>query len=77
MTWQPIETAPRDGTKVLLWCDKDHTVAVGWTVDDGEFAYWDSNSVDGWSYTHWMPLPDPPQKPLTTRPRNASPWLPR
>jgi hypothetical protein len=47
--WQPIETAPRDGTRVLLW-------------DGGPEAYIGYWSGDSWiSYpSHWMPLPDPP-----------------
>jgi hypothetical protein len=59
--WQPIETAPKDGTRVLAW--------DGWSVQTLE--YWDGNEEWGQvgdsdrltvSYpTHWMPLPSPPK----------------
>jgi hypothetical protein len=32
--WKPIETAPRDGTWLLLWCefgDADEPVVARWT----------------------------------------------
>lgn len=52
MKWQPIETAPKDGTDLLLW-----EPSLGQSVI--------AHSVNGewpWFYkpTHWMPLPDPP-----------------
>lgn len=63
--WQPIETAPRDGTSVLLaWRGSvDH----GWYVNlDSENAesYW-VYSCEGFRAieepTHWMPWPEPPK----------------
>lgn len=59
--WQPIETAPKDGTWVLLY----HQYA---RISDW---YWDGqkwhNDVLDWgddepslAPTHWQPLPDPP-----------------
>ena len=72
--WQPIETAPRDGTVILLaqgspW----FSVAAGrwWpeNPDEGErYPWWvadDCNDdlVNGWQKdcpTHWRPLPAPP-----------------
>jgi hypothetical protein len=50
--WQPIETAPKDGTHILLWwrtCP-DHPSVGAWDVDE-EFedrpTHWPS-PVEGW-----------------------------
>jgi Lar family restriction alleviation protein len=57
--WQPIETAPRDGTTVLLWNgskpDGDQ-MAVGFIAPGWRLA-------EIWGATHWQPLPSPP--PIT------------
>ncbi len=64
--WLPIETAPKDGTKVLLHCDKFVPIVCEWHGGSwrniwGEFeSTWPSK----WKPTHWMPLPPSPQKPL-------------
>jgi hypothetical protein len=57
--WQPIKTAPRDGTKILSFV---------WTIYQGGVvvAHWDDNDgfidcdSDFWEPTHWLPLPEPP-----------------
>lgn len=59
--WRPIETAPTDGTRVLVWvagCDElpafqaiaSHHPQAGWAVDEVRPT------------THWMPLPAPPEQ---------------
>lgn len=59
--WQPIETAPRDGTPILGYADGKMA-----TVKWNDYDFWDlfvcgSWAEDGeWNPTHWMPLPDPP-----------------
>ncbi len=69
-TWQPIGTAPADGTIVLVWCDK------------GEFGYHLAGYYDGsWiehsgayklteEYTglpvRWSPLPRAPELRAST-----------
>lgn len=62
MEWQPIRTAPKDETEVLLYLE-DYSenvsgVFVGYYERKG---FWRSGS-DGWRWypTHWMPLPKPP-----------------
>lgn len=66
--WQPIETAPRDGTWVLLtggsiaygWCEDDKPpMAVGQRAGDcWQFAWYDSGYYGKYENpTHWMPLP--------------------
>jgi hypothetical protein len=61
MEWQPIETAPKDGSFVLVTSEKwfgDCDVA-GW-----HFGMWrisaDPESCPIYP-THWMPLPPPPE----------------
>jgi hypothetical protein len=64
--WRPIDSAPRDGTEVLLY---------GRTERDGRFfapdcnvGWWDEENLGGWQArdlpidpTHWAPLPQPPE----------------
>lgn len=60
MQWQPIETAPRDGTEVLIWngtnCDVAH---AAWFNDDGSPNWFNNDTTV--EPTHWMPLSTPPQ----------------
>lgn len=61
--WQPIETAPKDGTRVLV-ADEDVWMAVAryWPCN----SYWIEDAASGMKLnppTHWLPLPPPPQSP--------------
>jgi hypothetical protein len=67
--WQPIETAPKDGTEVLIyglaWEDaqRGNYYAVAAFLD-GAWRDSPEDVDDGWemnSPTHWMPLPTPPE----------------
>lgn len=72
--WRPIETAPKDGTKVLLFYPGPHRgVCVGVFIDRQTFEYgklahrhqyWYTRATlvpaDNLQPTHWMPLPAPP-----------------
>lgn len=57
MEWQPIETAPRDGTWILVY--------VNGTVTNAFFylGHWDDGDYfSRMEPTHWMPLPEPPDE---------------
>ena len=73
--WQPIETAPRDGTHIDLWAGGSRVPNAfyhddwGWTV----WVRWVRNKRQASgpptgshrytgveSPTHWQPLPEPP-----------------
>lgn len=67
--WQPIETAPRDGTNILVWwsaefhcpvvahyADKYENSGIGWKITG-----W-GNVISRSSPTHWMHLPQPPKE---------------
>ena len=72
--WQPIDTAPKDGTPILAF---QHWAAAGpsWCVlewdefgehiETGRQAGGWTPPEDGyvgfWEPTHWMPLPAPPK----------------
>ncbi len=77
MEWRDIESAPKDGTDVLVMYMYIDTQVVhnafyasdgdGW--DTGDVGWWSYEhsevsriKLDGWmSPTHWMPLPEPPK----------------
>lgn len=83
MNWQPIETAPRDGSDVLLFFPLDgldhrnhaRTVICFWRLNETYPA------TSGWVFqgravrayssiyqpTHWMPLPEPPARTPSDR----------
>lgn len=71
--WLPIDSAPRDGTKVLMvkvgfvpavaWWDSerqsfDYVEACTFAEYEHWQAYLDMDCR--WDPTHWMPLPPPP-----------------
>ena len=69
MSWKPIETAPKDGTTILL-CKVGCTPStgvfderLGWIDFEAEDpslrAEWIETGTE-WDPTHWMPIPPPP-----------------
>lgn len=59
--WQPIETAPRDGTRIRCLVINDEFI-LHWEQEDDEYpAGWCDDDKTDWNPTHWMPLPDAPE----------------
>lgn len=58
--WQPIETAPKDGTEILVFDDGAYIVTP-WIEGDDQSGWWDNGFMDP-PPTHWMPLPAPPER---------------
>lgn len=59
--WQPIETAPKDGTHVLVqyrWAHREKYIAEGWWRGDG----WETHGHLRVRAFAWMPLPEPPNE---------------
>jgi hypothetical protein len=57
-TWQPIETAPQDGTAVLVW-DREELLIAWWAG----LAWLYGPDMKTCFPTHWQPLPAPPGSP--------------
>ena len=69
---EPIQTAPKDGTPIiLLYFDSGR---ICW-VRDGKFVppigWYSINGTGGLHPTHWMPLPEAPNAKLTSGAHNA------
>lgn len=56
--WQPIETAPRDGTKLLLCAVRGDEIAMCFGLAGDYVPVGDGATFR--KATHWMPLPPPP-----------------
>lgn len=72
--WQPIETAPKDGTRIIAWRVNVMSPFVvfwrehGLSAEDGEFGWLTLSGIKvhrcyGADPTHWMSLPAPPSSP--------------
>ena len=65
--WQPIETAPKDGTPIDLWspahgrCTDMRRVQLA--EDNVFYDPVESGFCCVRDATHWMPLPNPPKEP--------------
>lgn len=71
MEWQPIETAPKDGTPI--WAYNGEQVRMRWIHGD-DYALWvyDDDLLsdvcpDPEQPTHWMSLPAPPNPVVSRR----------
>lgn len=61
--WQPIATAPKDGSEILVWHPNDDVHVVSWDSDTGLWyfcigpheGHWDANAFE-----YWMPRPERP-----------------
>lgn len=62
--WRDIESAPKDGTEIIVsgWIFDDPTGGERWVT----MAYWNdvewfqSSDVGLYPPTHWQPFPSPP-----------------
>ena len=62
--WQPISTAPKDGTRIIVYRPN----ARGKYISKVGLDYWSEELGDCWAKsnfetqpTHWQPLPNPPK----------------
>jgi len=66
MEWRSIETAPVDGTEIMVWVVKNSD-----RTPQGHLLVWFDEHEEEWvnsqgairfslDFTHWMPLPEPP-----------------
>lgn len=70
--WRPIDSAPKDGTNVLL-VNRRGNMATGLWQGEGQFAGWWLRGGNGPNVffndhhgpTHWMPLPDAPDAAMS------------
>lgn len=64
-SWQPIETAPKDGTNILVFAihpyEDSYITVCAYCQNYKVFMY--NGMTVGHAYlTHWMPLPEPPKE---------------
>ena len=70
-TWQPIETAPKDGGFFLLH-NFNGVIAVGyWLVKTAGSPCWWANGYGAFQPTHWQPLPAAPRAEPTEEQSHA------
>lgn len=58
--WRPIETAPKDGTEVLVYVPR-RLGAIYAAASNPTGNQWWARNMGDLRPTHWMPLPTPPE----------------
>jgi hypothetical protein len=75
MNWRPIETAPKDGTRVLVYAPGHLHMIAAWIEHHGYTylgpAWFSNNSTILPPPTHWMPLPEFPARDVDAGPTLA------
>jgi hypothetical protein len=59
--WQPIETAPKDGSNFLQYSPRRGVTMNHWHAFKTEEGGCLNHIVFNDMPTHWMPLPEPPK----------------
>jgi gamma-glutamylcyclotransferase (GGCT)/AIG2-like uncharacterized protein YtfP len=63
-TWQPIESAPKDGTRIIIFGSERHNkVLAHGVVSQSYFSggLWQAGGFTVFEPTHWVPLPPAPE----------------
>ncbi len=65
--WQPIDTAPKDGTLILAYArrkGKPYFRVTWWRQESDRVGYvgWGEFNDTYWPATHWMPISEPPAR---------------
>jgi hypothetical protein len=59
--WRTIDSAPRDGTKILSYDTEGNIEVIRWSTRDEKWFCPHHNDKGFWhGVTHWMPLLAPP-----------------
>jgi len=63
--WQPIETAPKDGTQILIFSKSEGRAIASFShIDEDGTVWWKSGEFPEYSSgaTDWLPLPEGPSE---------------
>lgn len=64
--WQPIYTAPEDGTEIIGW-NYDCVEIIHWEADPnetwGDRPCWNDRDSEPFYATHWLAIPATPDLP--------------
>ena len=67
--WYPIETAPKDGTYIIVWPSTwPGAISCAYWPEDADYPYWERTDAFGAHFTHklqpthWMRRPNPPEE---------------
>lgn len=67
LEWQPIETAPKDGTEFLMshelpWSATGSVTVAGWCECHSRFEDQIGREIPRTVWPYWQPLPAPPKE---------------
>lgn len=69
--WEPIDTAPKDGIEILLFCPRKSSIKAYQVISYFGWNNWEDGHGNDLCPTHWQYLPDPPLKPMTSNSRGT------